>query len=108
MSNLTAILSQLGQSSPLYSMLFKMARQIGSRNDANEVYRNLMPVLDDLLAKGYTFESKEIQAIVAILRDLPAFGANQRNFEKRFLVNEYTLRKLPKNPSALNGCGCWH
>ncbi|ANW25917.1 hypothetical protein BA953_17150 [Vibrio coralliilyticus] len=108
MSNLTATLGQLGQASPLYSMLIKMAQQIGGRNKANEIYKNLMPVLNDLLAKGYAFESTEVQAIVAILRDLPAFGAKRANFEKRFLKNEYTLRKLPQDPTALNGSGCWH
>lgn len=84
MSNLSAAFSQLGKASPLYSMLIKMAQQISNRNNANEVYKNLMPLLDDMLAKGYAFESKEIQSIVVLLRE------------------------LPKDPNAFNGQGCWH
>ncbi|QFT40078.1 MULTISPECIES: hypothetical protein [unclassified Vibrio] len=105
---MNALLSQLGKASPLGSLLMKMKGQLDSQADANRVYKDLYPVLQDLLERGYRFESPEIQGVVSVLRELPAWGAKRREFEKRYLRDEYTLRKLPRDPSYFNGQGCWH
>ena len=104
---MNAVIAQLGRSSPLFSLLMKMKGQLDSKSDANRVYKELMPVLDDLMARGYRFESPEIQGIVNVLRKLPAFGARRNNFERMYLRDEYTLRKLPKDPARIPS-GMWH
>lgn len=105
---MNAILNQLGKASPLGSLLMKMKGQLDSKADANRIYRDLYPVLEDLLARGYSFDSLEIQGVVSVLRELPAWGAKRDSFEKRYLKDEYTLRKLPRDPSYFDGQGCWH
>lgn len=64
-------------------------------------------VFDELLMQGYRFESPQIQAVVAILKELPAPGAKRRNFENLYLRDEYTLRKLPDDPKYIP-YGHWH
>ncbi len=104
---MNAVLAQLGKSSPLFSLLMKMKGQMDGKSDANRIYQELMPILDDLLMRGYRFESPEVQGVVNILRELPAFGARRLNFEKMYLRDEYTLRKLPRDPARIPS-GMWH
>ncbi|MCC4226418.1 hypothetical protein LL295_23305 [Vibrio campbellii] len=105
---MNAILEQLGKASPLGSLLMKMKGQLDSKADANRIYKDLYPVLEDLLSRGYGFDTPEIQGVISVLRELPAWGAKRANFEKRYLQDESTLRKLPRDPSYFNGQGCWH
>lgn len=105
--SVTDVLSKLSKTSPLFTVLMKMKGQIDNQSDANRAYENIYPVLTELLDKGYSFESEEIQAIVALLAELPAYGARRRNFEKLYLKDEYTLRKLPSDPKLLSR-GVWH
>ncbi len=84
-----------------------MYNQIEKRNDANESYIQLKLLLDDFIMRGYQFESAEIQTIVEMLKELPAYGANARNFENLYLRDEYTLRKLPSDPRHISK-GHWH
>ncbi|PMM03108.1 hypothetical protein BCT63_01830 [Vibrio kanaloae] len=106
MSNALNEISKLKQS-PLYSLLMAMYERILAKNNANEEYVRLKIMIDGLLMKGYRFNSNEIQAAVSMLNDLPAYGANQLNFEKLYLRDEYTLRKLPKDPRDIPK-GHWH
>ncbi len=92
----------------LLTLLLKMKGQIDSRSEAEETYHHIYPVLEELLAKGYAFESPEIQGIVEVLRGLPAWGAKRQNFEKRYLKNEAGLRELPRDPRNFYGKGLWH
>ncbi|SIO95765.1 hypothetical protein [Vibrio spartinae] len=111
MSVNTSILSAIKSLSPasvVFNLLYKMYKQVGAREDADEIYKNTIVILEELLQRGYRFESPEIQAVVNILRDLPAMGAKRANFEKRYLQDEYTLRRLPHDPRKLYGQGCWH
>lgn len=64
-------------------------------------------MIDGLLRAGYSFNSDEIQAAVLLLSELPAFGACQRNFKRRYLKDEKTLRSLPKDPESIPK-GHWH
>ncbi|MFL0951035.1 hypothetical protein [Vibrio parahaemolyticus] len=84
-----------------------MKEQISNKNDANRAYENIYPVLQDLLDKGYSFDSDEMQGVVGILAELPAWGARRENFKKQYLKDEYGLRKLPSDP-ALIPSGMWH
>ncbi|WP_045405716.1 hypothetical protein [Vibrio jasicida] len=104
----SSIVGQLSKASPLYSLLAAMYEKITDRSSANEVYSELVPAMHDLLTAGYRYESPEIQAIVNVLRELPAWGVKRINFEKTFLRDEYGLRKLPRDPRTLNGMGYWH
>ena len=100
-------IGKLSKASPLFTLLSSMKTQIDNQSDANRVYEKLHPVLMELLDKGYAFESDEIQAIVALLAELPAFGARRRNFKKLYLKDEYALRRLPRDPRLLSR-GVWH
>ncbi|EGQ8030277.1 hypothetical protein V8068_001179 [Vibrio parahaemolyticus] len=93
-------------STPL-GLLWKMKEQISNKNDANRAYENIYPVLQELLDKGYSFDSDEMQGVVGILAELPAWGARRENFKKQYLNDEYGLRKLPRDP-ALIPSGMWH
>lgn len=106
MSNALATIKML-KSSPLYSVFMAMYGQIKQQESANELYSRIIVLLDELLAKGYSFKSPEIQVLVEMLKELPAMGARQRNFERRYLQDEYTLRDLPKDPRRLSR-GYWH
>jgi hypothetical protein len=84
-----------------------MKGQIDSKASADRAYKELYPILEELLAKGYRFESREIQGVVALLREMPAWGARREKFKKFYLKDEYSLRKLPKDPSQIQS-GMWH
>lgn len=101
-------LKELSKASPLSSLLLQMKKRLDDKESASQIYRDLYPVLDDALSKGYAFESEEIQGIVNILERLPTWGARRENFRKRYLINESTLRSLPRDPSYFNGQGMWH
>ncbi len=102
-----ATLNTLKTASPLATLLKLMYGQLESRNDANRVYKELMPVLEDYLDRGYAFDSNEMQAIVHLLEELPAWGTQRRNFTKRYLQGLEGLRSLPKDPTFLPA-GHWH
>lgn len=106
MREILAALSKV-QGSSLGGLLTSMYNQIQKRDDANETYSKLKVLLDDLIMKGYRFESPEIQAIVTLLKELPAPGACVLNFEKLYLRDEYGLRKLPRDPRDIPK-GHWH
>ncbi len=107
MSNLKELIHGVSKASPLATPLRMMFGQIQNQQNANETYNAVRPLLDDALMSGYRFESQEVQGIVAILRELPADGARQRNFEKRYLMSESGLRELPRFASGLNSA-YWH
>ncbi len=104
---MNSVIKQLAPASPLLSLFLKMEGQIRSKSDANRTYEKLYPIMEELLMKGYRFESEEIQAIVGLLNELPAWGARRLNFQKYYLRDEYTLRKLPRNPNDIPS-GMWH
>lgn len=106
-SNVKNIMAQLSKAAPLITPPQLMYDRIVDKEDANEIYTNLMPILDDLQMRGKRFESQEMQAVVEILRELPAYGVRRTNFQKRYLVDEYTLKKLPKDPNDIP-YGFWH
>jgi hypothetical protein len=86
------------KSSPLGTVFILMLKKIKSLHDADEQYRQLIIALDGLWSAGYRFNSPEVQSIVNILRELPSYGSRRRNFERLYLQDEYTLKKLPKDP----------
>lgn len=98
--------AQLKPASPLATLVAKMYGQISSREDANKIYRELRPLLGDLLMQGHAFNSSQVQAI-NVLKELPAYGAPRRNFAKLYLKDELSLRKLPTDPSHIPK-GHWH
>lgn len=101
---MNSLVKELSPASPLLSLLLKMKGQIDSKASADRAYKELYPILEELLAKGYRFESREIQGVVALLREMPAWGARR---EKFYLKDEYSLRKLPKDPSQIQS-SMWH
>ncbi|SJN54163.1 hypothetical protein VR7878_00654 [Vibrio ruber DSM 16370] len=107
MPSLTGQLAELRKYGVIGSMLYKLYQQYEAKQDANETYKELTVVLDGLWSEGYRFESKEVQAVVTLLRELPAPGARKRSFERRYLVDEYTLKQLPHDPRRISP-GYWH
>ena len=57
---------------------------------------------------AHTFDSLEVKGIVKVLSDLPALGKKRENFAKSYLRDEFTLRKLPRDPSHFEGRTLWH
>ncbi|KUJ00760.1 hypothetical protein [Vibrio sp. MEBiC08052] len=89
------------KSSPLGSVFVSMLERIKNLYDVNDQYKELVVSLNGLLDAGYHFNSPEIQGIVNVLRELPSYGTRQRNFERMYLQDEYTLRKLPSDPNKI-------
>ncbi|KJY86358.1 hypothetical protein TW84_19885 [Vibrio neptunius] len=104
---MTSLIKELSPAGPLLTLLLKMKKQVDSKSGANRTYKELYPILEELLAKGYSFESREIQAVVALLAEMPAWGARREKFKKFYLQNELGLRKLPREPARIQG-GMWH
>jgi len=94
-------IESLKQATPLYSLLRQMYGRLQHLHNANDQYEELIISLNGFLDAGYTFNSPEVQSVVNLLRKLPSYGTRQRNFERMYLQDEYTLRKLPKDPRRL-------
>lgn len=106
-TNLKALMATLSKASPLATPLKMMYGQLEAQKNANDTYNAIIPILHDALSRGYRFESQEIQAFVEILRNLVPAGARRSNFEKLYLRDEYSLRKLPKDARDIP-YGHWH
>nr|WP_241906644.1 hypothetical protein [Vibrio lentus] len=106
--NVSNILGHLGRLSLLDSLRVKIKGRRDSKAEATRVYKKLYPVLELLLDQGYSFDSLEVKGIVKVLGDLPALGKKRKNFAKSYLRDEFTLRKLPRDPSHLEGQTLWH
>ncbi|MHC6528852.1 hypothetical protein [Vibrio proteolyticus] len=100
-------LKGLAQAGPLGKLAYLMYGQISSKNEADAAYKDVIVVLKSELDRGAAFESETIQALVNILRKLPSRGARRANFEKLYLRDEMTLRKLPDDPARIP-FGHWH
>ena len=105
--NVAKLIAEVRKGSPIGTLIWLMKGVFDDKRAAEDTYVEIIVVLEELLMQGYRFESPQIQSIVAILRELPAAGAKRRNFEKLYLQDEYTLRKLPKNPNDIP-YGHWH
>lgn len=101
------IISEVKKGAPMFTLGRLMKGIFDEKSKADELYTQIRVVLDELIMQGYRFESPQIQAVVAILKELPAPGAKRRNFEKLYLQDEYTLRKLPREPKDIP-YGHWH
>ncbi|MEZ8629839.1 hypothetical protein AB6D56_04770 [Vibrio lentus] len=106
--NVSNILGHLGRVSLLDSLQAKIKGRRDSKAEATRVYKKLYPVLELLLDQGYSFDSLEVKGIVKVLGDLPALGKKRENFAKSYLRDEFTLRKLPRDPSHFEGQTLWH
>lgn len=105
--NVASVISNIRKGGPAYT-LYKMVKGLfDDKAHADELYRELMPVLQDFLMQGRRFNDPQVQHIITVLRELPAFGARRRNFENRYLQDEYGLRSLPMNPNDIP-YGFWH
>ncbi|MFB9189405.1 hypothetical protein ACFFUP_10185 [Vibrio ostreicida] len=101
------MIKELSQGGPLATLLLKMKDQISNKSAADHAYRDLYPILEELLAKGYAFESQEMQSAVSLLSKMPAWGARREHFKKMYLKSEAGLRKLPRDPRNIPS-GLWH
>ena len=106
--NVPNILGYLGRLSLLDSLQTRRKGRRDSKAEATRVYKKLYPILELLLDQGYSFDSLEVKGIVKVLGDLPALGKKRENFAKSYLRDEFTLRKLPRDPSHFEGRTLWH
>lgn len=102
-----SVIAQLKSGGSLLSLFKSVKGVFDDKSSAENLYSDLIPVLRDLLAQGRRFNDPSIQHIVHILSELPADGARRRNFIKKYLKDEYTLRKLPLDPRDIP-YGYWH
>lgn len=102
-----SIIKEISPASPLLTLLLKMKGQVNNKADADRAYQQVYPALEEFLAKGYSFDSPEVQGIVELLGEMPAYGARRENFKKLYLRDEITLRKLPRDPRLIPS-GLWH
>lgn len=101
------VISELKSGAPLITLMKMVKGIFDDRSSAEELYVDLIPVLQDLLQQGRGFNDPSVQHIVHILSELPPEGARRRNFTHKYLQDEYTLRKLPSNPRDIP-YGYWH
>ncbi|MDW6005267.1 hypothetical protein [Vibrio mangrovi] len=105
--NVASVISNIRKGGPVYTVYKIVKGVFDDRSHADELYCELIPLLHDYLMQGRRFNDPQIQHIVNILRELPADGARRRNFEKRYLQDEYGLRDLPTDPRKIP-YGFWH
>ena len=101
------LMSSISKASPLAGPLRMMYGRLQAQDNANATYNAVIPILNDALRRGYRFESEEVQAIVELLRELAPAGARRHNFERLYLKDEYSLKKLPRDARSLP-YGHWH
>lgn len=101
------IISELRGGAPLFTLLKLVKGVMDDKSHADELYKELIPLLHDYLMQGRRFNDPQIQHIVHILRELPEYGARRRNFEMFYLRDESGLRKLPMDPSKIP-YGFWY
>lgn len=102
-----SVISQLKAGGPFLSLFKAVKGVFDDKSSADQLYVDLIPVLRDFLGQGRRFNDPSVQHIVHILSELPADGARKRNFIKKYLKDEYTLRTLPLNPRDIP-YGYWH
>jgi len=100
------ILKDLKQAGPLGSMLSLGYKQIVSKNNAEEVYRSLVPLLHEQIKLGKNVDNPMIQNAQKVLEKLAPFGARRRNFKKWYIGSNTKLLKLPLDPDDL-AIACW-
>lgn len=105
--NVAKLIAEVKKGSPIGTIIGLMKSVFDDKRAAEDIYVEIIVVLDEFLMQGYRFESTQIQSLVTILKKLPAAGAKRRNFENLYLEDEYTLNKLPKDPSDIP-FGHWH
>ncbi|EOW9264228.1 hypothetical protein AB1K40_04440 [Vibrio cholerae] len=105
--NVASVVAELKKGGPIVTLVQMVKGVFDDKSSADNLYKELKPILDEYLMEGRRFQDPQVQRIVRILRELPAYGSRRVNFEKLYLVDEYTLRKLPNNPSDIP-YGHWH
>ncbi|WDD99290.1 hypothetical protein [Thalassomonas actiniarum] len=105
MSGLTS-LRQIKSASPLGSLLSLGYKQIVTKNNAEEVYRSLVPLLHEQIKIGRTIDDPMIQNAQKVLEGLAPFGVRRRNFKRWYLGSNTKLLELPHDPDKLT-IACW-
>lgn len=76
------------------------------KHKADKIYRKVHPVLINTI-KQHGRNSPDAKRLLNVLGDLPSLGLRQRNFKRRYILNENGWRDLPKDPEQLP-YGFWH
>lgn len=105
--NVARIIAEVRQLAPIYTIMNMVKGVFDDQSHANELYRELWPILQDYLMRGSGYDDPHVKHIVNILRELPPYGAKRINFEKYYLKDESGLRRLPRNPDDIP-YGYWH
>ena len=76
------------------------------KSKAEELYRYVVPELQDALKDGRTMKSTDVIRAIEILEKLPPVGARRRNFSRRYLQRKTDILALPIDPDNLS-IGYW-
>lgn len=98
-------LVQLGQLA--FDIVTTISSQFSTKSESEKLYKALVPALKQSLNQGEPFHSKQVQQGIQALLLLPPNGARKLNFEKRYLINEYTVVELPDDPDQLSIAYWW-
>ncbi|MCE0494429.1 hypothetical protein [Vibrio salinus] len=101
-----SVISELKGGAPLLTLMKMIKGYFDSRSSADELYMDLIPVLQDLLREGRGYDDPSVQHIVHILGELQPYGHRRDNFRKKYLQDEYGLRSLPADPRDIMA-GYW-
>lgn len=101
-----AALGQVKSASPLGTLISLMYKQISTKNQAEDVYRSLVPLLHDHIKTGKNINDPKVIKAQAILEGLAPFGAKRRNFRKWYIGSTSKLLILPHDPDKLS-IACW-
>lgn len=76
------------------------------KKDSDEIYIYVVRELRRDISSGFPFEHEDIQNAISILAKLPSLGARRGNFQRYYLQNIESLKKLPSDPDRLSW-GFW-
>lgn len=77
------------------------------KSKAEELYRFIVPDIQQDLRNGKSFESEKVVSGIKILEKLPPIGARRRSFSRRYLKRKTDFLALPQDPDALSIAYWW-
>ena len=100
------MIKELKGASPIGTLISLAVKQYIKKEDSDEVYRALVPMLHEQIKLGKNIDDPIIENAQNVLESLSPFGARRRNFKKWYIGSVTNLLKLPRDPDELS-YGCW-
>ncbi|MCG9597451.1 hypothetical protein L1D15_12065 [Vibrio sp. Isolate25] len=75
--------------------------RVSGKQDANKLYKVLVPELREALERGTPITDPQVKRLISAISELPSSGAKQRNFVRRYMQDRDSMLKLPRDPNTI-------